>query len=122
MLRKTFFVEKSKVLDIIQRNDVVKVEISKSDNKGLKNPKICKVMVYFQTDFLALCNFIGHCKFVKEKYPKQANIGLLTGIATSKGNGFIRESIVLKLKSFEDKSGINLNIPKELLSFQNIKL
>lgn len=122
MLRKTFFVEKSRVLDIIKRDDVVKVEITKSDNKGLRNPNICKVMVYFQTDFLALCNFIGHCKTVKENHPKVANIGLLTGIATSKGNGFIRESTVMKLKSFQDRTGICLNIPKELLSFQNVKL
>ncbi len=121
MLRKTFIIDKEKIFRILQREDVVKIEIAKSKNKTLRNARICKIHVYFTINYLNLFNLIGNCKVIAKKRELKSK-GILTGIASCKTAGFIRESTVLKLKQFEESSGINLHIPKELLSFQNISL
>lgn len=122
MLRKSFLVQRDKIFDIFNREDVVKIEMKKGKNKTLHNQKVCKINVYFHVNFNTFSSFIGECIVAHNKLSDLKGNSALSGLGNCKKVGFIRESNVLKIKKFKEENNIKLYIPKELLKYQNLIL
>lgn len=122
MIRITKIIGRDKIFDYLGNPNVCKVELSNAENKGMKNPKACKVYIYLDTQNLSSQNddvysILGQClKYSIEPLEKGSN-SFLKGILAQRELGWLSATHIKKLVVIEEKNKICFGIPKYFFEF-----
>lgn len=110
MLRITKLIRRERIFDYLNNPKVAKVELNNGRNKGLKNPKLCKIYLYLDTQVKgsqddSIQSILGACK------KNEVDIPFIKGIRSQRALGWLSRTHVKKLKEIEVERGLNLSIP-----------
>jgi len=114
MLRISILIRKDELFHWLLNPDVAKVEMLNADNRTLKNPNLCRAQVYLRVKMDDICSIIGACHSYQkmDREWKRGNGSYVSGMGSVLKSGFIKASVLNKLKDIEKMENVNFNIPK----------
>ncbi len=115
MLRITKLIGRDKIFDYLKNPKVTKVELNNRENKSLKNPFVCRIYLYLDTQIKDtkeehINMVLGNCK-----RHENLKIPFLKGIVAQKELGWLSATHIKKLMEIEKTHDIDLCIPNYFL-------
>jgi hypothetical protein len=117
MIRITKLIGRDKIFDYLNNPKVCKVELNNRENKGLKNPYVCRIYLYLDTQIKSsqqddIATIFGQCrKYGLMQLGKGSN-SFLKGICGQEKLGWLSRTHINKLIEIEKKENICFSIPK----------
>ena len=121
MIRISKIIAKDKLFDYVNDPMISRIDLPASLNRALKNPFVCKVLLYVkdtpECEKAPEGRMHGIFTMIKKYYKTTLIDGddhYLRGIMSQKDLGFIKSSQIFKLSEIEKKNNIDLGVRKEL--------
>jgi hypothetical protein len=105
MIRFTKIIKKDDLWNLMEDPLISKIEILRREN-NLRDQTLCKIHFYVFVNFWDVCTMLGSIKKHGGKDP------LFNGIQGIKGDGFIKGSILKKIRDKAIEKDIKIDFPK----------
>lgn len=114
MIRTRQIINKRDLFRLLSIESISKVEISRRNNKTLKNPELCSVHIFNQCSSSDLNTIIGHCRENMLHFEEGADKTMISSVISMQSHNFLKQSQIVALVEIQKRTKMNFGISKKI--------